>query len=174
MRVGLDQVTAAAVAHSHSNVNQYIASALQSLEAHLPVEEQLGPADLAGVDLAGYLRRRGWLGKSAGRLVLIFDQFEEILTVNPNDRNGKRAFFEHIGELLREPDDGQPIWSLFSMREDTSPPSSNTCGPYPPAWVTPCESTGWMPIMPNSPFKSRLNRRAFRSPKTRSSNWWKI
>jgi hypothetical protein len=118
MRVGLKQVTAADVAQPHSKGNQYIASALQSLEEHLPVEEQLGLADLSGVDLAGYLRRRGWLGKDAGKLVLIFDQFEEILTVNPNDRDGKQAFFEHIGELLREPDDGQPVWALFSMREE--------------------------------------------------------
>ena len=118
MRVGLERVTASDVTQSQSNVNQYLASALQSLEARLPADEQLGPAELAGLDLAGYLRKRDWWGKSAVRLALIFDQFEEILTVNPNDRDGKRAFFKHIGELLREPDEGQPIWALFSMREE--------------------------------------------------------
>lgn len=118
MRVGLKLVTAADVTQSQANVNQYLASAVQSLEAQLPIEEQLGPTELAGLDLAGYLRRRGLLGQGAGRLAFIFDQFEEILTVNPNDRDGKRAFFEHIGELLREPDEGQPIWALFSMREE--------------------------------------------------------
>lgn len=118
MRVGLEQGTLADPAQSHARVNQYIASALQTSEAQLPVEKQLAPADLAALDLAGYLRRRYWPGKSAGTIVLIFDQFEEILTVNPNDRDGKRAFFEHIGALLREPEDAQPIWALFSMREE--------------------------------------------------------
>ena len=116
MRVGLERVTAADAVQASSGVNQYIASMLQSLEAQRPDAEQLGSSELAGLDLAGYLRQR--VGKTAERIVLIFDQFEEILTVSPNDRDGKRAFFEQIGELLRETDDGQPVWALFSMREE--------------------------------------------------------
>ena len=48
-------------------------------------------------------------------IVLIFDQFEEILTANPIDLDAKRAFFERLGEALRE-DSG--LWALFAMRED--------------------------------------------------------
>ena len=35
-------------------------------------------------------------------IVLIFDQFEEILTVNPDDVEGKSQFFNEIGKILRD------------------------------------------------------------------------
>ena len=46
--------------------------------------------------------------------VLIFDQFEEVLTVDPTDREAKLAFFEQIGAALRD----RNRWALFSMREE--------------------------------------------------------
>ena len=46
--------------------------------------------------------------------VLIFDQFEEILTLNPADKGGQKVFFQELGLAL----DGGDIWALFSMRED--------------------------------------------------------
>jgi hypothetical protein len=48
-------------------------------------------------------------------IVLIFDQFEEILTVDSIDLEAKRAFFERVGAALR---DDLGLWALFSMRED--------------------------------------------------------
>jgi hypothetical protein len=46
--------------------------------------------------------------------VLIFDQFEEILTVNATDQEVKAAFFAQLGTLLRN----RKRWALFAMRED--------------------------------------------------------
>jgi WD40 repeat protein len=45
---------------------------------------------------------------------IIFDQFEEILTIDPTDQVNKRAFFSQIGDALHN----RHRWALFSMRED--------------------------------------------------------
>jgi WD40 repeat protein len=47
-------------------------------------------------------------------IVLVFDQFEEILTVNPDDVEGKSQFFNEVGKILRD----TSRWALFSMREE--------------------------------------------------------
>lgn len=46
--------------------------------------------------------------------VLILDQFEEILILNPTDWDGQEVFFSELGGVLRDRD----IWVLFAMRED--------------------------------------------------------
>ncbi|MGZ3386279.1 MAG: nSTAND1 domain-containing NTPase, partial [Isosphaeraceae bacterium] len=46
--------------------------------------------------------------------VLIFDQFEEILTLNPADWHNQAVFFQELGAVLVS----RPIWALFSMREE--------------------------------------------------------
>ena len=46
--------------------------------------------------------------------MLIFDQFEEILTVDPTDRAAKEAFFAQVGAALRH----RQRWALFAMREE--------------------------------------------------------
>ena len=46
--------------------------------------------------------------------MLIFDQFEEILTLDPADRDSQEVFFQELGSVLADGD----IWALFSMRED--------------------------------------------------------
>ena len=46
--------------------------------------------------------------------VLIFDQFEEILFLNPTDWDGQEEFFDQVGEVL----ENTHRWGLFSMRED--------------------------------------------------------
>ncbi|MBL8230212.1 MAG: hypothetical protein JNL98_17110 [Bryobacterales bacterium] len=52
--------------------------------------------------------------KEQDNLLLIFDQFEEVLTIDPANAAQKRAFFEEIGELLMN----RWIWALFVLRED--------------------------------------------------------
>jgi hypothetical protein len=49
--------------------------------------------------------------------VLIFDQFEEVLTLDSTDVEAKKAFFEAVGRALELPD----IWALFVIREDFLP-----------------------------------------------------
>jgi len=46
--------------------------------------------------------------------ILIFDQFEEILFLDPTDWDSQGVFFAELGEALHDND----IWVLFSMRED--------------------------------------------------------
>jgi tetratricopeptide (TPR) repeat protein len=46
--------------------------------------------------------------------LILFDQFEEVLRLDPVDLPAKKAFFEQLGEMLRDPS----IWALFILRED--------------------------------------------------------
>ena len=74
---------------------------------------------LAGLDLAGYLQTRASQGdgKDAAEPLselLIFDQFEEILTLDPTDQDGKADFFAQVGAVLRD----RNRWAIFSLRED--------------------------------------------------------
>ena len=74
---------------------------------------------LAGLDLAGYLQKRssqpdGKDGAEPLSEVLIFDQFEEILTLDPTDQDGKADFFAQVGAALRD----RNRWAIFSLRED--------------------------------------------------------
>ncbi|HVN16434.1 MAG TPA: hypothetical protein VMT73_11885, partial [Anaerolineales bacterium] len=47
-------------------------------------------------------------------LLLIFDQFEEVVRVSAVDRSVKFDFFSQLGDLLRDRD----LWALFAIRED--------------------------------------------------------
>jgi Novel STAND NTPase 1 len=86
--------------------NRYVYSAaLDLLRDH-------DPQELASLTFPEVLRRvRQQL---SGPPVLIFDQFEEILTLDPADRDGQEVFFQELGSALADGD----IWALFSMRED--------------------------------------------------------
>lgn len=94
--------------------NRYALSVLLSLEQGVPQEHQLPVADLAVMSLQEYLRERTDRDGRPGNEVLIFDQFEEILTTDPTDEPAKHAFFQELGEVLRD----RGHWALFSMRED--------------------------------------------------------
>ncbi len=60
-------------------------------------------------------RVEGWFQEEEARnLLLVFDQFEEIITVDPLAIDAKRAFFGELGETLRNPH----VWALFILRED--------------------------------------------------------
>ncbi|HNS01490.1 MAG TPA: WD40 repeat domain-containing protein [Anaerolineae bacterium] len=112
------RVNAALPGNASAPAGRYTLSCLLSLEEGLPQQEQLPLAELAGLSLDRYLARRAgptgtndspWHGD-----VLIFDQFEEVLTRDPTDREGKLAFFEQVGEALRD----RSRWALFAMREE--------------------------------------------------------
>lgn len=94
--------------------NRYVLSLLLSLERELPAEEQMPLAALAVLTLEDYLQHRQAAFSTTGGLVLIFDQFEEILTVDPTNRPAKRAFFTQVGAALRN----RELWALFAMREE--------------------------------------------------------
>lgn len=94
--------------------NRYVYSVLVSLEANLPEEQKIPPDRLIGMSLVEYLDREPADPHTSDTQVLVFDQFEEILTVNPFDREGKEAFFAQLGAALRD----RRRWALFAMRED--------------------------------------------------------
>ncbi|UCC64088.1 MAG: ATP-binding protein, partial [Anaerolineae bacterium] len=116
MRVGLGPAPGL---ESSPQGNRYITSLLACLEgesAEAGPDRVRAPEErtrLATITLAEYLDRRA--SRSNGqKLMLVFDQFEEILTLNPTDLEAKREFFAQVGEALR----GRPYWALFVMRDD--------------------------------------------------------
>jgi len=97
-----------------SGINRYVLSALQGFEEGVP-KELRRPADLlSDQSLAAYFEKRPRRRSAPANVVLLFDQFEEILTVDPLAVEAKHEFFEQLGELLRNP----RVWALFALRED--------------------------------------------------------
>ena len=98
-----------------ADVNRYLVSTLQSLEAGLRPDRQRSARELLDLGLEGYLRE--WAEQDdfgVGNEMLIFDQFEEVLVLDPGDDAVKREFFVQLGDALEE----RGRWALFSMRED--------------------------------------------------------
>ena len=95
------------------NCNRYVFSLLSSFESALPEAEQIPEEELAGLTLADYLARRPKPPGVSFEL-FIFDQFEEVITLNPADQVNKMAFFTQMGRLLSD----DTSWALFSIRED--------------------------------------------------------
>jgi WD40 repeat protein len=92
--------------------NRYLLSTLLSLEAGRPKEFE--PAALAEIRLDEYLATTRGTSTAGGAECLLFDQFEELFTVDPIDVDEKLAFLEEVGQALRDP--GR--WAVFSMREE--------------------------------------------------------
>ena len=94
--------------------NRYAFSVMLSLEEPLPDDLQLPTRQLASLSLADYLNQRPKADDDPDNFVLVFDQFEEVLTIDPTDQAGKQAFFAQLGAALRD----RNRWALFSLRED--------------------------------------------------------
>lgn len=99
---------------SQARGNRYVRSALLSLEESLPRASQRGAAELARMTLAEYLAEWPPAERSPTSDVLIFDQFEEFLTLDATDQEAKEAFLTQVREVLW---DGTR-WALFALRED--------------------------------------------------------
>jgi WD40 repeat protein len=96
---------------SPTQTDRYTRSAILSLEEALPAEEQLTEEALSKLSLAAYLAQ---IVPADSDAVLLFDQFEEVLTVDPTDMAAKHAFFAGLGEALRD----RRFWAVIAMRED--------------------------------------------------------
>jgi WD40 repeat protein len=94
--------------------NRYVLGTLLSLEEGVAQDRQRPVAELATMTLREYLNAHADRDGQPGNEVLIFDQFEEVLTADPTDEQAKHAFFRELGEVLRD----RGHWALFSMRED--------------------------------------------------------
>jgi hypothetical protein len=71
------------------------------------------PDDLAGLGLREVIKL-ATQRPGVGFPVLIFDQFEEILVLEPGDWENQKTFFRELGLALN---DGR-LWALLSMREE--------------------------------------------------------
>jgi hypothetical protein len=96
-----------------ASINPYMASALLCLERAMPAGESLFDSS-SPLDLAAALDRLNGHHDASAQTVLIFDQFEEVLTLNPADQARKEEFFAEVGRVLRDRD----RWAIFAMREE--------------------------------------------------------
>ena len=87
--------------------NRYVWSALASLQGQGPSMS----AELAQTTLSDHFRAAD---PGNAHRVLVFDQFEEILTADPADTKAKEEFFRQVGELLEAP----RLLCIFAMREE--------------------------------------------------------
>jgi hypothetical protein len=92
---------------AESSQNRYIQSLLNYL---LPYSKETCSLTLA----EGVERWRSAESSDSRPTVLVIDQLEEILTVDPTDWAQQTEFFRQLGMLLKR----EPIWALLSMRED--------------------------------------------------------
>jgi len=91
--------------------NRYLLSTLLSLEEDRPSDQQLGISELLDIGLSDYLDR---LDHNHRDPCILFDQFEELFTLDPTDQEQKVDFLHEVGIALRD----RGRWALFSMRED--------------------------------------------------------
>ena len=94
--------------------NRYVFSVLLSLEEGLPQESRTPPESLATLSLDEYLAQLAPAESipdlaDSQSIALIFDQFEEVLTVNTTDREAKIAFFQQLGSALRAQTAGRSL-----------------------------------------------------------------
>jgi hypothetical protein len=92
--------------------NRYVASALLGWEKlRSGVSESV---DVPRASLSEYLLQRAEHHEPGTLELLIFDQFEEILTVEPRDTAEKLEFFRQLGTALRP----RHRWALFAIRDE--------------------------------------------------------
>ena len=130
------------------------AERLLSLEEGGAAGEQRPVAELATLTLREYLDAHADRDGRPGNEVLIFDQFEEVLTADPTDEEAKREFFRQLGDALRD----RPLGAVLhagglpgragslprSSPRGSGRPSGWTCSPGPQASAirSPAERVG--------------------------------
>ncbi len=110
-----------------STVNRYIWSAAAGFEQELPERLRRPPESFAGASLREYVAGRPRRPDAPKGIVLVFDQFEEILRTDPLGIDEKREFFRQLGDLLADSN----IWALFALREDFLAPLDPYCTAIP-------------------------------------------
>lgn len=96
--------------------NRYMLSTMLSLEEGRHPDMQLSADDLNQISFEDYLQLLDDEDTGSDRTepCLVFDQFEELFTLDPTDIDVKTAFLREVGVALRN----RNRWALFSMRED--------------------------------------------------------
>ncbi len=94
--------------------NRYVFSTLLSLEEKYKSGLRTKLNRLARLSMPDYLTLRSIEDQREEPEVLIFDQFEEILSLDNNDRQAKIVFFNQLRTVLKN----RNRWALFVMRTD--------------------------------------------------------
>ena len=101
--------------------NRYVFSTLVSLEEMCPAAERFHLDTLRDLSLEAYLKLREpdqddrSVQRRFGQELWVFDQFEEVITLDDSDQEIKGQFFEQLGRVLRR---NKNLWVLFAMREE--------------------------------------------------------
>jgi type II secretory pathway predicted ATPase ExeA len=93
--------------------NRYLAAVLLRLAPEAEIAQQ-EPSELTEAIKKRLSERR----EGDKRQVLIFDQFEEVLTQDRTDHYTRREFFQQLGVLLTPSPEQPPPLMLFAMREE--------------------------------------------------------
>lgn len=96
------------------STNRYALSAMIGFEQGVRKDLRRQTSAFADLRLIDYVMQRPRRQGASQNLFLIFDQFEEVLTIDPIALEAKEEFFNQLGELLRQPN----IWALMALRED--------------------------------------------------------
>jgi hypothetical protein len=91
--------------------NRWVCSAMQGLVGEDRLDKWPGLEDMT---MAEVLDRLDYEQSEKTERVLVFDQFEEILRLEPADWQGQSQFFKQLGDALAD----VSRFALFSMRED--------------------------------------------------------
>jgi energy-coupling factor transporter ATP-binding protein EcfA2 len=94
-----------------TNSNPYVWSVLAALCQSVPSEKRLAMEELERLTLVDGLDH---LLPADKRAILIFDKFEEIVSLDPNDDSRRGEFFRQLGIVLRD----HRYYGLFVVRED--------------------------------------------------------
>ncbi len=108
-------------------VNRYVLSAMLGFEQEVPKRLRRPPEELVGQTLLEYFQKRPRRRKAPKSIAMVFDQFEEVLTVDPLAVDAKQEFFAQLGKLLHDPQ----VWALFVLREDYLAPLDPYVGKVP-------------------------------------------
>jgi WD40 repeat protein len=119
--------------------NRYIYSLLMCAEEAVEAEKRFSPNELSTLRLKDYLARYRQRAQqldpaydATRARLLVIDQGEEIITIAPTERDQKQAFFNQLGETLRD----RSLWILFSMREDFLARIDSYIKPIPTGFAT--------------------------------------
>lgn len=103
--------------------NRYAWSAAAGFEQEVPERLRRPAESFADMSLREYVAGRPRRMGASRNIVLVLDQFEEILRTEPTDIEGKTEFFRQLGDLLED----QNVWALFALREDFLAPLDPYC-----------------------------------------------
>lgn len=123
------------IAFEHEkNFNRYVYSALVAIEDSLPEEQRFSQQELALMSFKEYFKKYRERVRDLNpdddaqhSLAIIIDQGEEIITIDPANRESKQTFFNQLGEALRD----RTLWCMFSLREDYLPRLDSYIRPIP-------------------------------------------